>query len=95
MGSGSLTEAALCGWNVPFVPLTVFSHQEPDWSGGQEQEALPTGHPCVRGPGLGAAGLSCEFSYQNPKHASGYLLFPCPLPRKGSHKASPGLDLKV
>ena len=47
------------------------------------------------GSGLGAAGLSYEFSYQNPKHASGHLLFVCPLPRKGGHKASPGPDLKV
>lgn len=47
MGSGGLTEAALCGWNVPFVPLTVFSHQEPDWSGGQEQNRkhCPQGTP--------------------------------------------------
>lgn len=51
------------------------------------REALPTGH-LRRGPGLGAAGLSCEFSYQNPKHASGYLLFACP-PSEGRAKASP------
>ena len=47
VGSSGLTEAALCGWNVPFVPLTVFSHQEPDWRGGQERNGkhCPQGTP--------------------------------------------------
>lgn len=59
-----------------------------------EQEALPTGHPCVWGSGLGAAGLAYEFSYQNPKHASGHLLFACPLPWKGGHRPALGQTCK-
>ena len=43
VGSGGLTEAVLCSWNVPFVPLTV----EPDGSRGQEwsRKHCPQGTP--------------------------------------------------
>lgn len=62
MGSGGLTEAALYGWNVPFVPLTVSSQLEPG-RGGRTGEDIGTTAPglalnlylCVK-PGALASG---------------------------------------
>lgn len=77
VGSCSLTEAALYGWNVPFVPLTISNHLEPDREGGGESmgtvlRGWPWSHTSVwnqRPWPLDSRVVLRICSYQSPKHA--------------------------
>lgn len=92
VGSGGLTEAALCSWNVPFVPLTV----EPDGSRGQEwsRKHCPQGTPVCGAVASGPQAWPLS-SVSEPQTRQQSPLIRVSSPLEGRPQASPGPDLQV